>query len=189
MWGCAQPINQITPMTETMLPPELEAVFATHSEPEAVFVALLPQICEVLQTDRCFLQVRQPEKRLYRIFCWRRSPQFPDLATATWQPEEPWEKEDPMFAAALRADPSIFIEDVETAGSEVLDVDFELKNFGHRALIHAHICQNGVLHGILQPCLFGHPRVWSEGDRATIAQVIDRVKPFVVGYGERATEA
>jgi GAF domain-containing protein len=176
-------------VTETLLSPELGTIFATQSDPEAVFVALLPQVCDILQADRCFLQVRQPNKRLSRIFCWRRCPQFPDLTTATWQPEEPWEKTDPMFAAALRADPSIFVEDVETADSAVLDVNFERENFGHRALIHAHICQEGVLYGILQPCIFGHPRIWSERDRAIIAQVIDKVRPFVVRYGEQATEA
>lgn len=167
---------------------ELAEVFTKYSEPEAVFAALLPAVCEVLQTDRCFLHVRNPNKRLYRVFCWCR-PQFPDMSTDVWQKEEPWEQDDPMFAAALRTAPSIFVEDVETASPEVLNIDFERENFGHRALIHAHICQDEVLWGILQPCIFGHPRVWSEGDRAVIAQVIEKVKPFVVSYGELAGEA
>ena len=169
---------------EAMLSPNLEKVFA-YSHPEAVFTALLPKVCEALQTDRCFLQVRNPTQRLYRIFCWRRSPQFPDIGTETWQQEYPWEKDDPLFAAALRSAPSIFVEDVKTAAPEVLNLDFE-RNFGHRALIHAHICQDEMLWGILQPCVFAHPRVWSEGDRAIVAQVVDRIRPWVISYGETA---
>ncbi|MCY7284089.1 MAG: GAF domain-containing protein [Cyanobacteria bacterium CAN_BIN43] len=165
----------------------LNAVFASHDEPEALFEALLPAVCEVLQTDRCFLVVRQPVTRLSRIFCWRRSPEFPDFATDHWEIEQSWEDDDPMFAAALRAAPSIFVEDVETAGADVLNVEFERANFGHRALIHAHICQDGTLHGILQPCIFGQPRIWSDRDRQVVAQVIEQVRPFVVRYGETAS--
>lgn len=167
---------------------KLDAVFAAHSEPEALFNALLPVVCEVLKTDRCFLHVRQPETRLGRVFCWRRSPEMPDIASQGWEVEEHWEDDDPMFAAALRADPSIFVEDVETAGAEVLNLEFERgPNFGHRALIHAHICQDDVLHGILQPCVFGQPRVWSAADRQVVAHVIKRLRPVVVQYGQTAS--
>lgn len=137
----------------TDLPASLEAVFANQSQPEALFTALLPAVCEVLQTDRCFLHVRQPAERLYRNFCWRRLAEFPDTSTDGWQPEQPWEEEDPMFAAALRCANSIFVEDIETASPEVLNVEFERNYMGHRALVHAHICQDGVLRGILQPCI------------------------------------
>lgn len=177
----------MTPSDFAQLTAPLDAVFASHDEPEALFEALLPTVCEVLQTDRCFLAVRQPTNRLHRIFCWRRSPEFPDFATDNWQSEQLWENDDPMFAAALRAAPSIFVEDVETAGSDVLNLAFERANFGHRALVHAHICQDGVLRGILQPCIFGQPRIWSEADRQVVAQVIEQVKPFVVRYGEIAS--
>jgi GAF domain-containing protein len=169
-----------------MLPPDLEKVFAAYSQPEELFTALLLEVCEALQTDRCFLMVRNPSQRLYRIFCWRRSPNFPDVATDKWQKEDPWEEDDPMFAAALRADPSIFVEDVTTAAPEVLNRDFEQNNFGHRALVHAHICQDGLLHGVLQPCIFEHPRIWSESDRAIVAQVIEKIRPWAVSYGATA---
>ncbi len=146
---------------------------------------LLPTICEVLQTDRCFLQIRQPEQRLYQILCWQ-YPEFPDLTTDGWQSEEPWEQEDPMFAAALRAAPSIFVEDIETASPETLNRDFERQHMGHRALIHGHICQKGALWGILQPCVFGAPRRWSETDRRFVLDLIDRIRPLVVQYGQSA---
>ncbi|WP_315874613.1 GAF domain-containing protein [Thermocoleostomius sinensis] len=168
-------------MSSMTLPPVLEQSFA-HSNPEAIFVALLPAVCEVLQTDRCFLEVRNPQTRLHRNICWRRSPDLPDTSTEGWQPEQEWEQEDPMFAAALRTAPSIYVEDVETAAPEVLNLEFERKYFGHRALIHAHICHEQQLWGILQPCMFGQPRVWSEFDRAIIEQLTDKLAPIVVHY-------
>ncbi|MBF1999435.1 MAG: GAF domain-containing protein [Synechococcales cyanobacterium M58_A2018_015] len=168
------------------LPADLETVFTAECEPEARFAALLPVLCRVLHTDRCFLQVRHPERRLYRIFCWRRRDDIPDLTTDGWQPEDPWEEDDPMFAAALSAAPSIFVADIETAGAEVLNLEFE-RQFGHRALVHGHICADGVLYGILQPCLFDQPRVWSEDDRAMVAAVIERVKPVVMDYSKTAS--
>lgn len=165
------------------LPIALEAVFAEYPQPEVVFNALLPEICHALNVDRCFLEVRQPIDRRYRIFCWRRSDRFPDLTTDGWQPEQPWEREDPLFAAALRTEPSIFIEDIETASPDLLSLDFE-HQFGHRALVHAHIHQSGTLWGILQPCVFDRPRVWSPFDRALIHSLTDRLLPWVKAYAQ-----
>lgn len=162
-----------------LLPANLEAIFAECQTPELLFDALLPEICAVLQTDRCFLEVRKPKERISRIFCWRQSDRFPDMTT-DWQPEQPWENEDPLFAASLRTEPSIFVEDVETASPTVVNREFEAKNFGHRALVHAHIAKDGVLWGILQPCVFDHPRVWSESDRAIIDELTDRLLPYVI---------
>jgi len=168
--------------TETVLPEVLENLFVAYSKPEDVFAALLPAVCDVLQTDRCFLHLRNPQTRMYQNLCWRRSPEIPDTSTKGWEQEIEWEREDPMFAAALRTDPSIFVEDVELASSDVLNLDFERKYFGHRALIHAHLCHDGLLWAILQPCIFGHPRVWSEFDRSVIDRVLEKLKPFVLSY-------
>jgi GAF domain-containing protein len=168
------------------LPPTLETVFAQLQSPEALFQALLPEICQVLQTDRCFLHVRKPSERLYQNFCWRRRPDLPDTSTDGWQPEDHWEEEDPMFAAALRCAAPIFVEDIETASPDVLNVEFERNYMGHRALVHAHICQDGALRAILQPCLFGQPRVWSEFDRSVIIELLDRLKPYVIRYADES---
>lgn len=170
---------------EPSYPETLARIFTTHSDPEATFTALLPALCEVLQTDRCFLLVRNPATRLYQNLCWRRSPDLPDTSTNGWELEEEWEREDPMFAAALRTDPSIFVEDIETASPNILNVEFE-RNMGHRALVHAHIAQDKQLWGILQPAVFGRPRTWSEFDRLVIAQTIDKLRPLVIGYVKAA---
>jgi GAF domain-containing protein len=173
-------------MTPIPLPQPIRAAFSEPSEPEAIFRAVLPAVCEMLQTDRCFLMVRNPQTRLYRIFCWQRSDEFPDETTPGWDKEQAWEQYDPLFAAALSAADSIFVEDVETAGAAVLNVEFERKSFGHRALIHAHLRQDGQLWGILEPCIFGHPRVWSEFDRSLTLQVVEQLTPIVLEYVKAA---
>lgn len=164
------------------MPTVLDTVFTKHREPEHLFVNVLPAVCEVLATDRCFLHVRDPLTRMHRVFCWRRSPEMPDVGTPGWQKEQEWEKADPMFAAALRTAPPVFVEDIETAGSEVLNLEFERTNLGHRALVHAHLGQDQQLWGILQPCVFGSPRTWTQADREIIADVMGRLTPIVIDY-------
>jgi hypothetical protein len=83
--------------TEPVLPEVLENVFVAYIKPEDVFAALLPAVCEVLQTDRCFLHLRNPHTRMHQNLCWRRSPQIPDTSTNGWEPEIEWEREDPML--------------------------------------------------------------------------------------------
>jgi len=163
------------------LPKSLENAL-TYSEPEAIFAALLPALGEVLEVDRVFILSRNPQTRIYQIICWRRTQDLPDVSTDGWQPEQEWEKEDPMFAAALQTKDSIFVEDIETASPTVLNREFERKYLGHRALVHAHLCQDKLLWGILQPCVFGHPRKWSDFDRFVIAQATQRLTPVVIRY-------
>jgi hypothetical protein len=43
--------------------------------------------------------------------------------TNSWELEIEWEREDPMFAAALRTDSSIFVEDVEIFSSYVKNAE------------------------------------------------------------------
>ncbi len=175
-------------MTDQALPDVLEKILTPDSEPDAVFSALLPALVEVLQCDRCFLYLRNPHTKIGKIpFCWLSSPQYPDVTDSEWKAEpEALPQEDPLFAAALRTEPSIFVEDVETASPEVVNRDFERENFGHRALIHAHLRQDGQLWGILQPCVFGQPRVWTDFDRFVITQVEQKITPLAVTYVKSA---
>lgn len=158
------------------------------STSDAVLSALLPALGEVLQCDRCFLYFRDPHTRLGRTpYCWRRSPEYPDVSTTEWAKEpESLPQEDPLFAAALRTEDSIFVEDVETASPLVVNKAFEQENFGHRALIHAHLCFDGMLWGVLQPCVFGQPRVWTDEDRRAIALVTQKITPVAVAYVKAA---
>ena len=166
------------------IPTVLEDVLATNSNHETVFAALLPALCEVLQCDRCFLYLRNPQTNIGKIaYCWLRSPQYPDVTDRDWKKEpESLPKEDPLFAAALRTEKSIFVEDIETASPKVVNLAFEQKHFGHRALVHSHLCQDHLLWGILQPCVFGQPRIWNESDRSIITQVEQKITPLAVAY-------
>lgn len=98
------------------LPTVLEQIFAASSEPDAVFSALIPAVGDLLQCERCFLYLRNPHTKFGKAaFCWRRSDDIPDVSDQSWK-QEPTSlpSEDPLFAAALRSEPSIFVEDVET---------------------------------------------------------------------------
>lgn len=133
------------------LPTEIEEVFSKNNRPDAVFSALLPALGEVLKCDRIFLYLRNPQTQMGKIpFCWQRSSEYPDATRLDWEKEpESLPDEDPLFAAALHTKPSVFVKDVEIANPEVLNKDFEHKNFGNRALIHAHLCENNLLYGVL----------------------------------------
>lgn len=175
-------------MPSQVLPPILEKILATESEPDAVFSALLPALGEALECDRCFLYLRDPLTKIGKVpYCWCRSDKYPDITDADWKEEpESLPDEDPLFAAALRAETSIFVEDIETASPEVVNQDFEQENFGHRALIHSHLCQDGLLWGILQPSVFERSRVWTDWDRFIIAQLEPRVTLLAVAYVKAA---
>lgn len=175
-------------MTELALPASIQNVLDQHSEPDAILSNLLPILGEVLQCDRCFLYVRNPQTKFGRVsHVWRRNQNIPDAGDHEWKLEPAGlAEEDPMFAAALQTAPSIYVEDVETADPKVLNKEFERNGFGHRALIHAHLCQDGQLWGILQPCVFGQKRIWSESDRAIITQLESKLVPLVIEYVKKS---
>ena len=162
----------------------LEQVDQTTNKPESIFSQLLPLLVKYLQCDRCFLYLRHPPTKMGKVsHCWRRSPEVPELLDVDWKREpESLPQIDPLFAAALQAKPSIFVEDIETANSEVVNREFEQKTFGHRALIHAHLVHDGSLWAILQPCVFNHPRKWTTLERNIMASVEQFLTPFVVLY-------
>ncbi|TBR58978.1 GAF domain-containing protein [Westiellopsis prolifica IICB1] len=177
-------------MTDLTLPKPIKNILDTYKEPDSVFAALLPALGEVLQCDRCFLFLRNPQTKLGKVaYCWRRNQEIPEILDSDWKLEpDSLPKEDPLYAAALRTDPSVYVEDVETASPEVVNKEYERKNFGHRALIHAHLCQDGQLWGILQPAIFGQKRVWSTFDRAVIAQLETKLTPLAVAYIQATNE-
>ncbi len=166
-----------------ILPASVEALFQTSEGPESVIDRVLMAVGTHLQADRCFLYVRNPDAGKGRIaFCWRKDDSIPN-PIHDWQIDtEDLPNEDPLIRAALADKPSMFVDDVETASSDVLNRDFERKTFGHRALIHAHITENGQLWGILQPCLFGQPRHWSDVDRTFIGGILPKLLPVIQAY-------
>jgi GAF domain-containing protein len=162
---------------------ELRAALAADAAPEARLQAALDLVGPHLRADRCFLYVRNPARARGRIaLVWRLDESVPD-------PRHPWQddaidlpKQDPLFRAALACRPSVFVEDVKAAGPEVLNQEFECVTFGHRALVHAHITENGQLWGILQPCVFGHPRHWTAAERTYLDEAVDLFLPVVQAH-------
>ncbi len=161
---------------------------ATDDPPEARLADVVRLVGEAIHADRCFLCVRNPTARQSRIaFVWRRDDSVHDVRPEhyEWVDETPLPAEDPLYAAALACRPSVYVGDVYTAPPDVLNREFEARTFGHRALIHAHIVQNGELWAILQPCVFGEPREWTPTDRTLIEAVLpllpDVVRAFVSG--------
>lgn len=148
---------------------------------------VLPWLGQQLLCDRVFLYVRSPQHQLGRVpFCWVRQPGLKRVYDSDWKQEPPTlSEQDPMFAAALKAQPSLFIEDVRTANPKVVNYEFERQHFAHRALIHAHVCIAKELWGILQPCVFDQPRRWSPRDRQLIAQVVEWLAPLTKTYVNR----
>ncbi len=139
---------------------------------EVALQKAVEKIGRYLGADRCFLYIRQPDQQRGRIaFQWRRNETIPDVIQPDWQADTTHlPKEDPLIRAALNMQPSVYVEDVEKASSEVLNREFEQRTFGHRALVHAHVQADGQLWGILQPCVFGQPRQWSPNERAYIGK-------------------
>jgi GAF domain-containing protein len=162
---------------------QLQKILESADRAEDAFSRMLPALGEFLGCDRCFLYLRNPATAMGKVIhCWCRSPQIPKIVDLDWKMEPDTLKNDPLFVAALRTDPSVFVEDVETANPEVVNREFEHENFGHRALIHAHLCENQQLWGILQPSVFGQPKAWSQADQIAIEQVVAQLTPLAVTY-------
>jgi GAF domain-containing protein len=180
--GASFPCPRKEMMIDHTLIQPLQNILITEESPDVVLSALIPKLGEVLNCDRCFLYLRNPHTKIGKVtHCWRRGPQYPSIGDPDWKQEpDSLPQADPLFAAALRAEPTIFVEDVETANPEVVNSAFEQSNFGHRALIHSHLTQTGLLWGVLQPCLFNQPRIWTEFDRSVIAYVEQAITPLAI---------
>jgi GAF domain-containing protein len=152
--------------------------------PSDIFAAVLPKLGQQLQCDRVFLYLRSPQRHIGRVpFCWRRHDDIPLVYDEDWKLEPRWlARQDPLFAAALKGRPSLFIEDVEMADPKLVNRNFERQTFGHRALIHAHLLKGRNLWGILQPCVFEYPRQWNRSDRLLLKQAVSWLTPLAVEY-------
>ena len=169
--------------TET-LSAAVDTLLAANRTPAETLNQLVQTVGLTLNADRCFLYVRQPTQQHGRIaFCWRTDETIPDVIQPDWQPDTTdTPREDPLIRAGLAMQPSVYVDDVETAGPEVLNREFEHKTFGHRALIHAHIQTDNQLWGILQPCLFLGPRNWTEIEKTHIEAILPRLQPVIEAY-------
>jgi GAF domain-containing protein len=166
------------------LPASVQHILTSGEPAGDILQNVLPMVGQILQADRCFLYLRNPQAQVGKIvFCWCRNAAIPDVTEKEFRNDtRELPKEDPLFAAALQTKPSIFVDDVETADPAILNKEFEAKTFGHRALIHAHITHNGQLWGILQPAIFGASRHWSSADKQFIEAIVPELVPLAISY-------
>lgn len=163
-----------------VLPIAIEEIFAQGTT-DQICTDLMPALCQLLDCDRCFLYVRHPKTGQGRItHCYSRSPEYANLTGSGWIEEGDVAAKDPLMAIAFRTPEAVFVEDIETAGAEVVNLDYERDGFGHRALIHAPIYHDGEVYGILEPCVFGQPRDWTEGDRQITALVQEKLGNLIL---------
>ena len=172
------------PMLASSLP-ELQAALEADTPPAEALQRALDLVGPELRADRCFLYVRHPDRGRGRIaFVWRLDEAVPD-PRHDWQDDtDDLPKEDPLFRAALAAQPSVYVDDVTEASPDMLNQEFERRTFGHRALVHAHITEAGRLWGIAQPCVFGHPRHWTAAEREYLDAAVGLLLPVVQEYME-----
>ncbi len=164
---------------------ELKALLESDAAPDELLGALMPALSKALLCDRCVLFLRDPHTRKSRAtHAWARLPEFAlarDEAGWVVEPES-LPTEDPMFGEALGSPEALYIEDVTTADPALVNAEYELEHFKHRALVHAPIYHDGLMYGILEPCVIVAPRVWSAADRETVAIVQQRIAPAVAVY-------
>jgi hypothetical protein len=157
-----------------------DACFA-KTNPDEILESVVTVVARLVKAHRCFLLTRQPDDRLYRVFCWRAEASMLDMTQATWAVEDNWEVDDNLFRVALTCAPPFFIDDITK--SPDVNQEFEAKFLGgHKALIHAHIHNHGKLFGVLQPCVFDGPRAWSAYDKAVILYAVERLLPVVEAF-------
>lgn len=161
------------------LPPTIEIIFRDGDDPDRVFLNLMPAVVDELQCDRTFLYIRDPQRQRTRItHGYSRDNRWPTMVQSGWSAESPsLNSKDPLTASAYQSPEAKFIDDIETASPGTLDLAMERAVFGHRALVHAPIYYEDEFYGILEPCVFDEPRIWTERDRNLIAglqQVLGR---------------
>ncbi len=155
----------------------------TSDSPDAALSEAMELLCQLLKCDRCFLYLRDPDTRQGRVtHCYVTDSRWVDLRGAAWIEADDIETKDPLMAIAFRTAEPVFVEDIETASADVINREYEQQEFGHRALIHAPIYSRDQLIGILEPCVFVQPRVWTAADRETVAIAQETLTPIVISY-------
>lgn len=168
------------------LPAAVDQLLAQNQPPAETLNQVVQIVGTTLRTDRCFLYVRRPDAGLGRsAFVWYKDERVPrkNAYQPDWQADTiDLPAEDPLIRAGLNNQPSVFVDDVEAAGPDVLNREFEAETFGHRALMHAHIQKDGQLWGILQPAVFGHPRPWTSDEKEQIQAILPKLQPVIAAF-------
>ena len=150
---------------------------------------LVSSLGVILPCERCGLFLRNPINRLSKLtHLWYLRDEHRLIRANYWHKESPTlATNDPMFRKALIDRRALFISDISTENPGVVNVEYELANFGHKALIHAPIHFNGKMYGILEACVFEKPRMWTNDNRKIITYLQENIAPRVASYVLRRT--
>ena len=162
---------------------QLSEIFDNPDDAHQTLSALMAVLGQGLGCARCLLFLREPHTRKTRMtHQWVRDSEHAIARDdGGWEVESPTlPDEDPMYREALTNPLALYIDDIETA--QGVNASFEREHFGHTALVHAPIHHEGLMYGIIEPCVFDGPRVWSEEDRALITLAQQRCVPVVLEY-------
>lgn len=162
----------------------LQSLFDEIQHTPRLFEAAMPAIGRALSCHRTLLFLRDPVS--WQSACthgWWDKPQHAFSRDRGWRKQsEELAMKDPMFAEAIVNPTALYIDDIETAGDDLVNVEYERNEFGHRALIHAPLFDGGKCYGILEPCVFDHARVWSNDDRDVTEWLQARMGPLAAAY-------
>lgn len=166
------------------LPDNIASIFQETSDPDAVLTALMPAVVDALQCDRCFMFIRDPQRQRTRItHGYSREARWPTMVQTGWSRESSnLNSKDPLTLSAYQSPEAKFIDDIETAPPGTLDIQLERSVFGHRALVHAPIYNDGEFYGILEPCVFDVSRRWAARDRELIQNLQRVLGSWIVRY-------
>ncbi|MEM9804120.1 MAG: GAF domain-containing protein [Cyanobacteria bacterium P01_D01_bin.56] len=162
-------------------PRELEAVFHRAESDEDVLSQLLPALGYLLKCDYCLLYLRHPDCDRSKVTHYWEKHYHPRVVEDSWHREDTcllsrsW-----LFNAALSAEHSVFIDDVDVDYKELLSSDPLLR--GERALVQGHIIKNNQLWGVLRVGVFDRPRSWKQFDRSLIIHSVQRLVPHAISY-------
>ncbi|MEM7593386.1 MAG: GAF domain-containing protein [Cyanobacteria bacterium P01_A01_bin.83] len=170
------------------LPSPLDKIFADTDDLPIFFDRLMLALVELLACDRCYLYLRDPQHCIGQILhCYSIHPELPNLIEAEKRTEDFYiSKANPLFAAAINCEATIFIEDIDNVSPIDQDQDFWQQNYcNHKSLIQAHLCLNQELWGILQISNFNRPRPWTKFDRSLVSQIVNRITPLASIYAQK----
>lgn len=146
--------------------------------------AMLTLLVERLKTDRAFIYMRDPDRRMtaYTHLATTR-PDWGHFALKSWSREpNPETLNEPMLKSAFYSDKVHFVDDIETAPEGTINRAMERSYFGHRALIHAPLHHQGRFYGILETAMKDTPRIWSSQARDLIHWLQPRVARLCSDY-------
>ncbi|MGD1949312.1 MAG: hypothetical protein ACFB14_06665 [Leptolyngbyaceae cyanobacterium] len=167
-------------------PGELEAIFRNDYSDDGLLHQLLPVLGSLLKCDCCFLYLRHPHRHHSRVtHYWAASDRYPSLVEANWHPESKQLLESPLFSAAIAAENSVFIDNVEAEYTGLREMDSLVRE--EYSLAQGHVLKENHLWGVIRVCVFERSRTWMQFDRSLVMHSVQRLLPSVINYVEAAS--